>query len=289
MLLLLALLSAPDPSFQSDSPLQSKTRHESGSARARGNLVSLFSDEDYPTTALRRNQQGMVGVRLTVGRSGRVTRCVVIKSSHVASLDAVTCQVLVTRARFEPARDRRGRPVIDDYSQRVKWRIPTGDWETPPAAVVPFVDWLSRATFTVTAEGASQCTLSDENTPTPFRIGTCADLADAAKEAAAQRPLEIKTPYRIEFALRFSLGERAIAIPSASNTTRRSISAAQLQIDRRGVVAACDPIGEVDPIKLAVLCNRARSALFQELSAETAGPNERRAVISESTDLLSGP
>ena len=289
MMLLLTMLGTAAPSVRPPMTLRPSVGTRSGSARARGNLVSLFSDEDYPTSALRRNQQGTVGVRLTVGRSGRVTRCIVTRSSHVPSLDAVTCQVLTTRARFEPARDRRGRTVIDYYKQRVIWRIPTDDFETPPAAPVPFVDWLSRATFSVTAQGPGQCTLTDDNTPTPFRIGTCADLTSAAKTAAAQRDPDSNTPYRIEFSLRFSAGERAFVVPPDGRRMTISSNAARLQIDGRGVVVACEPIGEVDPIALAILCNRARSALFEELPAIAAGPNRRRAVINEATDILTGP
>lgn len=92
--------------------------------RAKGSLVGLFSAEDYPTDALRRGDEGTVGVRLTIGTDGRTSRCAVTASSHSPSLDAATCRILTERAGFAPARDRRGKPTIDHYSQRITWQIP---------------------------------------------------------------------------------------------------------------------------------------------------------------------
>src|SRR5262245_44866486 len=46
-------------------------------ARARANLGSYVSDDDYPAAALRAEQEGRTGFRLTVGPDGRVTNCVV--------------------------------------------------------------------------------------------------------------------------------------------------------------------------------------------------------------------
>jgi TonB family protein len=92
--------------------------------RAKGSLVGLFSADDYPNDALRRGEVGTVGVRLTIGTNGRTSRCVITASSHSPSLDAATCRILTERAGFAPARDRRGKPTIDHYSQRITWQIP---------------------------------------------------------------------------------------------------------------------------------------------------------------------
>lgn len=90
-------------------------------ARARANLASYISDGDYPEEAVRLNQQGTVGFDLDVSEEGRVIYCHVTASSGSELLDLRTCQVMLERARFEPARDEQGNPVPDRISSRVRW------------------------------------------------------------------------------------------------------------------------------------------------------------------------
>jgi protein TonB len=87
-------------------------------------LASLFSDEDYPAEALRRNEQGQVDFRLDVGKDGRVKRCTVTASSGSASLDSTTCRLVTERARFQPKLDADGRPARARYVSHLKWVIP---------------------------------------------------------------------------------------------------------------------------------------------------------------------
>ena len=65
---------------------------------------------DYPAEALRREQQGRVGYRLTIDESGKVTDCVVTSSSGFPLLDDATCRMAL-KAAFEPALDADGRPT----------------------------------------------------------------------------------------------------------------------------------------------------------------------------------
>lgn len=93
-------------------------------ARAKGNLLALFSDDDYPSSAQRNGEQGTTTVRLTIGPDGRVSGCDVTGSSGSSALDSTTCNVLRRRARFTPAKDTSGNPTTDSMSQRVTWRLP---------------------------------------------------------------------------------------------------------------------------------------------------------------------
>jgi protein TonB len=88
-------------------------------ARAKANLPSLFSDEDYPAC-----ESGATGFRLEIGTNGRVTNCTVTSSSGSSALDSTTCRLLRSRARFTPARDNTGSPTTDTYSSRIVWRLP---------------------------------------------------------------------------------------------------------------------------------------------------------------------
>jgi protein TonB len=93
-------------------------------ARAKANLPSLFSDEDYPASAVRAGEAGTTGFRLEIGANGRVTGCTVTASSGSSALDSTTCRLLKTRARFTPARDSSGNPTTDTYSSRIRWVLP---------------------------------------------------------------------------------------------------------------------------------------------------------------------
>lgn len=95
-------------------------------ARSRANLPSLFSDEDYPASALRNSEEGTVGFRLDVGANGRVTNCTIIKSSSSAALDAATCRLLRSRARFTPAVDAQGQPTSSEVTDTKTWSLPKG-------------------------------------------------------------------------------------------------------------------------------------------------------------------
>jgi protein TonB len=94
------------------------------SAKAQGNLLGLLSEEDYPASALRNEEQGTVTVVLAIGTNGRVTGCNVSSSSGSSALDSATCRLFQRRARFTPARDSNGQPTTDSYTQRVTWRLP---------------------------------------------------------------------------------------------------------------------------------------------------------------------
>jgi protein TonB len=88
---------------------------------ATGDLQSLFRGGDYPQSAIERDEQGSVSVRLTVGTNGRVSSCNVTNSSGSRTLDSATCRILQSRARFTPARDNRGNPTADTVTQRIRW------------------------------------------------------------------------------------------------------------------------------------------------------------------------
>jgi protein TonB len=92
-------------------------------ARARANLSSYVSNDDYPPSALRANEEGTTGFRLTVGPDGRVTACTVTSSSGSSALDSTTCRLMRSRARFTPARDSSGQPTTDSASGRIRWQI----------------------------------------------------------------------------------------------------------------------------------------------------------------------
>jgi TonB family protein len=87
-------------------------------------LWSLITKDDYPPSARQARQQGTTWVALDVDTNGRVTRCLVLESSKVPALDAQTCRLLQSRARFTPATDDSGKPVPSRTTFQQTWWLP---------------------------------------------------------------------------------------------------------------------------------------------------------------------
>lgn len=87
-----------------------------------GNLQGVFSNDDYPPSAIDNNEQGTVIANLTVGPSGRVTGCSASGSAS-STLKSATCRILTARARFSPAQDANGNPISSTYSQSIRWQL----------------------------------------------------------------------------------------------------------------------------------------------------------------------
>jgi protein TonB len=94
-------------------------------ARAKANLASYVSDEDYPSNAVRNEEQGTTRFRLAVGPDGRVKECSVTRSSGSSALDSTTCKLMKQRARFTAARDSNDRPTGDTVASAIRWVLPT--------------------------------------------------------------------------------------------------------------------------------------------------------------------
>lgn len=99
----------------------------SGSGQGRGSGTKpvwhsgTIRNSDYPQDASRTKVGGEVEVRFTIQPTGRVTGCLVSRSSGNASLDAATCRLIQQRFRFRPATDGAGTPVASQYGWRQSW------------------------------------------------------------------------------------------------------------------------------------------------------------------------
>ena len=93
-------------------------------ARAKGDVRTLISEDDYPEAALRNEESGSVQLKLAIGPDGNVTDCTVLRTSGSRALDTTTCRLLKKRARFVPAKDMNGQPVSDTYvTPRITWKL----------------------------------------------------------------------------------------------------------------------------------------------------------------------
>lgn len=88
------------------------------------NPGSWITTDDYPSSSLRNGEQGTVEFRLEIDTRGSPTSCTVIDPSASATLNEVTCNLLMARAHFVPLRDEDGDKVRGTYSSSVRWEIP---------------------------------------------------------------------------------------------------------------------------------------------------------------------
>jgi protein TonB len=120
-------LTAADPPPAENSPPQTAEAPSCPLTHPGSPLYAqMFSNDDYPRSALRKHQQGRVCYRITVGTNGRITECRINQSSGYPVLDAITCKIAQERMHFIPAHDEAGNPTVDYYDLAVEWRLPSG-------------------------------------------------------------------------------------------------------------------------------------------------------------------
>ncbi|MES2043712.1 MAG: energy transducer TonB [Pseudomonadota bacterium] len=90
----------------------------------RGNPGRFFGPSVYPQEAVINHLQGRVVTVASIGVDGRVTGCAVAATSGARVLDQATCNVLKASARFSPALDMAGKPVVSHLVVPVRWVLP---------------------------------------------------------------------------------------------------------------------------------------------------------------------
>lgn len=89
-----------------------------------GNPGEWFSNDDYPDEARRRGEEGLVVITIGIDTEGRPRVCEVTQSSGHASLDKVTCDLVMQRGRYAPARTPAGTPIDARVTiPGVRWQL----------------------------------------------------------------------------------------------------------------------------------------------------------------------
>ena len=86
-----------------------------------GSPAAWVTNDDYPPDAMRRGEQGTVGVAFVVDARGHVRDCAIERSSGSPILDTTTCTLIEQRARYTPARDGTGRAAESRKTLRFRW------------------------------------------------------------------------------------------------------------------------------------------------------------------------
>lgn len=147
--LALLLVDQPGGSEQTSMVVLSTMSGERRSSRWSPTLLNMgevFTSNDYPSEAVRKELEGTVLPRVDVDAQGKVVRCQIAKSSGVPELDETTCRLLVERGRFKAATNRKGRPIAGKWSKRVAWVL-------PEASGFPLMNGFFRAVMKIGADG----------------------------------------------------------------------------------------------------------------------------------------
>jgi TonB family protein len=116
-------------------------------AQPRGSVKLWVTLDDYPTRALREGLEGRVEYQLDVGLDGRPTGCEIIRSSGLTLFDETTCRLVMRRAKFYPALDKKGEPTVGTWKSEMNWLLPlvVASEETKPAGSQPTSVYGSKA------------------------------------------------------------------------------------------------------------------------------------------------
>lgn len=135
-------------------------------------LASLVTLDDYPAQALANKQSGTVRVRLDVAANGRVDGCTVLRSSRSSILDASTCRLLRSRARFTPARDTAGRPAAGRVEDELRWTLGATSTAQPRLNALTSI-WTTCVTGDAARRSVSTM---DANLIPDAAYATCAEI-----------------------------------------------------------------------------------------------------------------
>lgn len=86
-------------------------------------LVRNISRGDYRRIAGDRMPQGIAMVSLRVQPDGSADSCRIVRSSGDSYVDGGLCPLIVSRLRFRPARDDRGRPIPYQLQYVARWSL----------------------------------------------------------------------------------------------------------------------------------------------------------------------
>ncbi|WP_374942544.1 energy transducer TonB [Sphingomonas sp.] len=112
-------------------PLAAQDAAEIAAMRERNDRIQFAN---YPRDALRRGEEGVVGISVTTDKQGRLRDCVVSVSSGFPTLDRASCDFLIDHARMRPYLAPNGGGIVRHQQGRVVWKLPPGG---PRAVAVP--------------------------------------------------------------------------------------------------------------------------------------------------------
>ena len=113
------IAAPPAPPAPPPAPAISKA------AGVKGNPGSWVTNDAYPPSSVRDQEQGISGLTFEVNAQGRIENCRVSSSSGSATLDRTACSLVTRRGRYSPALNAAGQPVPGGTKTlRFTWKLP---------------------------------------------------------------------------------------------------------------------------------------------------------------------
>jgi TonB family protein len=224
-------------------------RHRDLSSKISGSVKGLITADDYPPDALDLDEHGAVGVRLRVDKTGAVSGCTVVFSSGYSSLHAQTCRILKERAKYKPARDKRGRPIASETPVTINWRLEEDQEDASIRSNIlsPREDWGLRTIIALATGKPPSCRMELGGAIKGVLPETIECSSDATTLAGALQ----QAPDRLEVVLEqgFAMsGEPKIAMQPSDRLISRQL--ARLEVDAAGTLKSCKIIetaGSIPP------------------------------------------
>jgi len=96
----------------------------SRAARPLTSPVKWVVSSDYPVNMLSAGQPAIVEFRMSVGADGTPASCHIQSTTRPKEFDKAVCGSLMRRARFSPALDAEGKPLVSFYRNTVRFALP---------------------------------------------------------------------------------------------------------------------------------------------------------------------
>jgi hypothetical protein len=94
--------------------------------------------DDYPIMLARVGLEGTFRFFLIIDKEGRAKSCELTHSTAVQMLDELTCELVTSRSKFDPALDDQGQRTEGRYSNTVRWVLPADNrFKLPQSATAP--------------------------------------------------------------------------------------------------------------------------------------------------------
>ncbi|MCY7338841.1 MAG: TonB family protein [Sphingomonas bacterium] len=236
------------------------------------NFLDVFSTEDYPADALRKEEQGTVRVEVAVDEAGSPTDCQVVNSSRSAAFDAASCVLILARGRFEPLLDSAQRPVAGVSKNSVRWALPVFE-------ALPIQDDYTRAVFAVNADGTlGKCTAEGIYTEY-MTTDPCKSLGPGTPDwvkKSALVPANLNRKLAVEAGTRAGKGESLRQSEQAMGQELLTQRAVTLSIDTQGAVTDCVKAqANMSEAPNGEFCNYLRSMKYEPVDASEADRSDR--------------
>jgi len=115
------IILAPPP-VAAPPPPPAPSQARGARPKGQGSWARRIQD-NYPSSALRAEKEGRVGVRVTIGPDGRVSDCTVTSSSGTPELDTAACSGMRSYARYDPALDAAGNPTTGSANTAIVYKL----------------------------------------------------------------------------------------------------------------------------------------------------------------------